>query len=79
MESSPSDVLPCSVFGHNYVKSKTTSHQTTELICTHCKLVVQTDADGNFESSPISNKKIRSTLRQFINLKRRSSKLEISS
>lgn len=79
MESTPSDALPCSVFGHNYVKSKTTSHRTTELVCLHCKLVVQTDADGNFDSSPISNKKIRSTLRKFINLKRRSTNFKISS
>ena len=67
-------VLPCSVFGHNYMKSKTNTDDTSELTCSHCNIVVNTDASGNFEEYSISNKNIHETLRRLYHLKLRSYK-----
>lgn len=67
--------LPCSVFGHNYVLSKTNSNNTLELKCSHCNTVTTTDASGNFEDVSITNKDIRTTLRQLFHLNLQAAKL----
>lgn len=69
MKPTTSKALPCAVFGHNYVKSKTNPNQTAELTCSHCNTVVTTDTSGNFEELSISNKHIQATLRQLFHLK----------
>lgn len=74
MKPTSNKALPCAVFGHNYVKSKTNSDQTTELTCCHCHIVVNTDASGNFEEAEMSNKNIQSALRKLFHLKLRLSK-----
>ncbi|MBV7269666.1 hypothetical protein [Winogradskyella luteola] len=66
--------LPCAVFGHNYIKSKTYADHTAELSCCHCNTVVKTDIHGNFEEFNITNKDIQSTLRQLFHLKLQISK-----
>ena len=71
--------LPCSIFGHNYTRSKTNSDNTAELTCTHCKITVQTDDRGDFEISSISNKQIQLTLRQIFHLNLHISKSVINS
>ena len=68
MKPTSNKALPCAVFGHNYVKSKTNSDRTTELTCCHCNIVVNTDASGNFEETTIGNKDIQSTLRKLFHL-----------
>lgn len=78
MKPTPKKTLPCSVFGHNYVISKTNSDQTSELRCSHCNAVTTTDASGNFEEFSIPNKDIQSTLRQLFHLKLQTSKLKFS-
>lgn len=79
MKPTAQKALPCSVFGHNYTKSKTNSDNTAELTCTHCNITVQTDVKGNFEISSISNKHIQSTLRQLFHLNLGISKSLLSS
>ncbi|MHA7841943.1 MAG: hypothetical protein ACX93I_01400 [Winogradskyella sp.] len=78
MKPTTSKALPCAVFGHNYVKSKTNSDRTAELTCTHCNAVVKTDASGNFEELSISNKHIQTTLRRLFHLKLQVSKPKFS-
>jgi hypothetical protein len=68
MKPATQKALPCSVFGHNYIKSKTNSDNTAELTCTHCNISVQTDVKGDFEISSISNRHIQSALRQLFHL-----------
>ena len=62
MSSTFNKAIPCSVFGHNYMKSKTNADHTSELKCSHCNISVKTDTKGNFSESSISNKNIQSTL-----------------
>ena len=68
MKPTSNKALPCAVFGHNYVKSKTNSDQTLELKCSNCGAVVNTDMNGNFDELSVSNKHIQSTLRQLFHL-----------
>ncbi|WP_299366902.1 hypothetical protein [Winogradskyella sp.] len=68
MEPTSNKALPCAVFGHNYVKSKTNSDQTAELTCSNCGTVVTTDKHGNFDELSLSNKDIQSTLRRLFHL-----------
>lgn len=78
MKPTTSKALPCAVFGHNYVKSKTYSDLTSELTCSHCNTVVKTDTSGNFEESNATNKHIQTTLRQLFHLKLQTAKLKFS-
>lgn len=79
MKSKQNNALPCAVFGHNYVKSKTNSNRTSELTCCHCNTVVNTDSKGNFETSTIANKKIQLTLIQLFRLNLNYSRLSFNS
>jgi hypothetical protein len=74
MKPKTHQTLPCYIFGHNYTKSKTNLDQTSELTCSHCKIVVHTDAKGNFDEYDISNKNIQATLQRLYHLKIRSYK-----
>ena len=78
MKPTSNKALPCAVFGHNYVKTKTNYDQTTELTCSHCGTTVTTDKHGNFDELSISNKHIQSTLRQLFHLNRQISKPNFS-
>ena len=74
MNSTIHKTLPCSVFGHNYIKSKTNTDNTAQLTCSHCDIIVNTDTKGNFEDYSISNKNINETLRRLYHIKLRSYK-----
>lgn len=78
MKPTSNKALPCAVFGHNYVKSKTHTDHTAELTCSHCGTVVNTDKSGNFEDLSVSNKDIQSTLRQLFHLNLQMSKPKFS-
>ncbi|GGW58082.1 hypothetical protein DFQ11_101861 [Winogradskyella epiphytica] len=78
MKNSSDKILPCAIFGHNYVRSKTNIDQTAELTCSHCDVVVITDQQGNFENHTISNSQIKDTLQEFYRLNRRIPKLKVS-
>ncbi len=60
--------LSCAIFGHNFFKSDQNPNQ---LVCAHCNITVQTDAQGNFDESGITNKNVQTTLRRLFLLKRR--------
>ncbi len=68
MKPTNNKALSCSVFGHNYVKSKTNSDETIELQCSQCHIITTTDKYGNFIESTISNKNIQSALRKLFHL-----------
>ena len=68
MKPTSNNALPCAVFGHNYVKTKSQSDHTTQLTCRHCGTVVETDEHGNFDELSLPNKDIQSTLRQLFHL-----------
>lgn len=78
MKPTSSKALPCAVFGHNYVKSKTNPDQTLELVCSHCNTVVKTDTNGNFEALSMSNRHVQTTLRRLFHLKLQTSKPKFS-
>lgn len=61
-------MLSCTIFGHNFFKS---DQNTDQLVCAHCNTTVQTDAQGNFDESGITNKNVQTTIRRLFLLKRR--------
>ncbi|MFC0603584.1 hypothetical protein [Winogradskyella pulchriflava] len=71
MKPTFNNALPCAVFGHNFVKSKTNSDHTVELTCCHCNHVATTDAQGNFREETLTNKHMQTTLRKLYHLKLR--------
>jgi hypothetical protein len=78
MKPTYTNSLPCAVFGHNYIKSKTHSDSTAELTCSHCKVIIKTDDFGNFIETSKPSKDIQATLRKLYHLKLRAHKLSIS-
>ena len=79
MKPTQNMTLPCAVFGHNYIKSKTNSNRISELTCCNCKTIVTTDLRGNFEASTISNKRIQSILIKLFRLNLNLTKVTFSS
>jgi hypothetical protein len=79
MKPTPDNALSCAVFGHNYMKSKTSSKSSTELKCCNCGTVLQTDANGNFIETKITSSEIQSTLRELYHLRLGLSRLKLSS
>jgi hypothetical protein len=71
--------LPCTVFGHNYVKLETSTTKTADLKCSQCGIIVSTDEHGDFDDSCLSNKTIQSTLRQLFHLNKLITKPEFNS
>jgi hypothetical protein len=78
MKSNSNNSLPCSIFGHNYTRSKTNIDHTVELTCVHCDIVVITDQKGNFDSHTVSNSQIKDTLQELYRLKRHFLKVKAS-
>ncbi|EDP72695.1 hypothetical protein FBALC1_16377 [Flavobacteriales bacterium ALC-1] len=78
MKSTTNETLPCAIFGHNYIRSKTNIDYTVELTCTHCDMVVVTDHDGNFDTNTVSNTQLKDTLQKLYRLKQRSLKAKVS-
>lgn len=74
MKPTSNNALPCAVFGHNYVKSKTNSDRTVELTCCHCNHIATTDTEGNFREENSINKHLQTTLRKLYHLKLRTDK-----
>ncbi|WP_296313006.1 hypothetical protein [Winogradskyella sp. UBA3174] len=70
--------LPCSVFGHNYIRTKTNIDYTLELTCSHCDAVVVTDRNGNFDSITVSNTQIKDTMQELYRLIHRFQKAKVS-
>ncbi len=62
--------LPCAIFGHNYIRTKTNIDHSIELTCVHCNMVVLTDHNGNFDTHTVSNDQIKDTLQELYRLKR---------
>jgi len=78
MKPNPTTTLPCAVFGHNYVRSKTNIDHTIEMTCSHCDTVVITDRHGNFENITVSNSQITDTLQELYRLTRRIHKTKVA-
>lgn len=78
MKPTTNKTLPCAVFGHNYIRSKTNLDSTIELTCTHCEMVAVTDHNGNFDTHTVSNTQIKDTLRELYMLNRFFSKVKAS-
>ena len=78
MKPTPNNSLSCAVFGHNYVKSKSSSKSSSELCCSNCGTVVYTDIKGNFIENSVASEEIQKTLRQFYHLSLRISRLKMS-
>ncbi len=70
--------LPCAIFGHNYIKTKTNIDHSIELTCVHCDTVVVTDHKGNFDAHTVSNNQIKDTLQELYRLKQRFYKIKVS-
>ncbi|NRD18752.1 hypothetical protein HNV08_01730 [Winogradskyella eckloniae] len=79
MKPTSTDLLPCAVFGHNYVRSKTNIDYSIELTCTHCDAVVITDSQGNFENNTVNNTQLKDTLQELYRLTKRVTKSKVSS
>ncbi len=78
MKSSLTNELSCSVFGHNFYRSKPLSQNKAELICSCCHTKVSTDSNGDFEELPSSNTEIHKALRQLFLLRKQVSNYKIS-
>ncbi|WP_179352842.1 hypothetical protein [Winogradskyella vidalii] len=78
MKPTSTEILPCAVFGHNYVRSKTNLDHSIEITCTHCDTVVVTDKHGNFQNHTVSNRQITNTLQELYRLTRRIPKTKIA-
>ncbi|WP_411894086.1 hypothetical protein [Winogradskyella sp. A2] len=79
MKSYPNTTLPCAVFGHNYIKTKSNKDHTLELSCNHCGIVVNTDAKGNFENISSPKLHIKTVIRELYLLKLQTVKAKLSS
>lgn len=77
MKPTSNKSLPCALFGHNYVVTKTNMDRTSELTCSHCNIVVTTDDNGNFDTITVSNSQIKDTLQELYCLSQRLSELKI--
>lgn len=64
-------VLPCAVFGHNYIKTKTFLDHTSELTCQNCGTVIKTDSQGNFRETVLPSKNVQRTLYKLYSVKQR--------
>jgi len=71
--------LPCAIFGHNYVKSKTNIDHTIEMKCSLCGTVAVTDHHGNFENNTVANQQISETLQELYQLTKRIAKTKVAS
>lgn len=78
MKPTTNKTLPCAIFGHNYIRSKTNIDYTIELTCAHCDIVVVTDQNGNFDTNTVSNIQIKDTLQKLYRLKQRLLKAKVS-
>ncbi|MBC3845888.1 hypothetical protein H8K90_05825 [Winogradskyella echinorum] len=78
MKSNTNKNLPCAIFGHNYIRSKTNIDYTVELTCTHCDVVVVTDDNGNFDTNTVTNTQLKDTLQKLYRLKQRTLKTKAS-
>ncbi|MBQ4819828.1 hypothetical protein [Aquimarina sp. MMG016] len=52
----------CSLFGHNYVFSKSVTHHIKEYTCSHCKEQVTTNSRGRLEVMTPKLKEINDAL-----------------
>lgn len=71
MKPNSNTILPCAIFGHNYVRSKTNLDHTIELLCSHCDAEVVTDDHGNFKNHTVANSQITDTLQELYRLTKR--------
>lgn len=78
MQTSTTNELSCSVFGHNLERSSLTSKETHELICKTCKSKVSVNDPDEYNMLPIKNRKISTALRQLFLLNTQYSHKSIS-
>ena len=78
MKPTTNNILPCAIFGHNYLRTKTNMDHTVELTCVHCDMVVVTDHNGDFDANTVSNSQIKDTLQKLYRLTHRFQKAKAS-
>ncbi len=78
MQTSTTNELSCSVFGHNLERSSLAPKETHELICKTCKSKVFVNATDEYNILPIKNRKISTALRQLFLLNTQYSHQRIS-
>lgn len=78
MKPTSPKTLPCAIFGHNYIRTKTNIDHSIELTCVHCDMVEVTDHKGNFDAHTVSNNRIKETLEELYKLKQRFYKIKVS-
>jgi len=64
-------VLPCAVFGHNYIITKTFIDHTSKLSCQNCGAVIKTDPKGNFKETVLPSKDVQRILYKLYSVKQR--------
>lgn len=78
MKPTTNNILPCAIFGHNYLRTKTNMDHTFELTCLQCDMVVITDHNGDFDTNTVSNSQIKDTLQKLYRLTHRLQKAKVS-
>ncbi len=78
MKPPKNKTLPCAIFGHNYIRTKTNIDHSSELTCVHCDMVAVTDHDGNFDANTVSNSQLKDTLQKLYRLTHRIQKAKVS-
>lgn len=69
MQTTTTNELSCSVFGHNLERSSMASDNSHDLTCKTCQSKVSVSDDGEFNMSPFKNREIDTALRQLFILK----------
>ncbi|MFP4844431.1 hypothetical protein [Winogradskyella sp. PE311] len=64
-------VIPCAVFGHNYIKIKTYVDYTSKLCCQNCGTIIKTDQKGNFKETVLPSKDVQRLIYKLYSIKRR--------
>ena len=69
MQTTTTNDLSCSVFGHNLERSSDAPAYHNELTCKTCDAKVSIDTRGDFNTLPYKNRNINTALRQLFLLK----------
>ncbi|WP_298901331.1 hypothetical protein [uncultured Psychroserpens sp.] len=78
MQTTTTNDLSCSVFGHNLERSTEPSAYRNELTCKTCHSKVAVNDQGEFRTLPYKNRDINTALRQLFLLKNQYFRRKIS-
>lgn len=78
MQTTTTNELQCSVFGHNLERTSMTSQSNHQLTCKTCNTKVSVNDTGEFNTLPFKNKDINTALRQLFILKSQYSREQFS-